>query len=86
MDYKKLLEVIALQEEYFKKITNNKETLPIDYYYINDVDKKKELLEEALRTNKRLEELEYMQRLHFIKIQTKLEEEIEETRSRLNKR
>lgn len=72
----KMIELLDLEEKYMETFGLN-DGFPIEYYHIDNLDIKKALLEESLRTNTRLEDLDIVKRMHNSMMNDILQENIE---------
>ena len=76
MDYSKMLEIIDLEEKY-RNLLGVDNNYPIEYYNINDLDLKKRVIEEAINTKTRLEDLEIIKQLHLYRIDSIIDDTVQ---------
>ncbi len=84
LDPEVLREYFELKKQYIAKYYREGlqefEIFPDEYYSIQNYAKLSSLLKKALQEDKRLEELDYFQRMHETNIQKQITEGIEELR------
>ncbi len=81
IDVEKLHRYSDLKEKYAEKYKElklpNYVLFPKEFFDIGDYDIQSDLIEQALAQNKRLEELEYIRKIHFADLERRITDNID---------
>ena len=80
IDIEQVEEYFKLKDQYIEKYKDlgleEYELIPNDFFHIEDYGLKNELLKEALANNKRLEELEKLQEIHYANVEKQFKDNL----------